>query len=117
MEGGNGNEKNLPLEPRSGSISVAVGFNPRKRKRTELRIRRQANKTLRRWHNPTDAAKTLPWMDSALGVHAGIRNVNLRKIEDMSRWSLSPALVLRRSQPPYWVADEVRKRKKRTMSA
>ncbi len=29
MEGGNGNEKNLPLEPRSGSKSLAVGFNLR----------------------------------------------------------------------------------------
>ncbi len=44
MKGGNGNEKNIPLEPRSGSILIAVGFTtPGSVKRTELRIRRQAN--------------------------------------------------------------------------
>ena len=53
MKGDNGvseaNEVTLPLEPRSGSILIAVGFNPRNA-------------------YPIDEAENLPRMDSALGV-------------------------------------------------
>ena len=61
------NKNNLPLEPRSGSIFLAVGFNPRSAASgiTHSPIGEQ---NAARCAYQTDAAEKLPRMDSALGV-------------------------------------------------
>ena len=120
MEGGNGNEKNLPLEPRSGSKSLAVGFNPRSEANgiTQFADRRtekiEACIPKRRSRKPPlDVARprATTWRRKPsrnAGVHENLENVESPPVQPVRGNPLPLSVLpnsLRRSRKPYWIAD------------
>ncbi len=122
MEGGNGNEKNLPLEPRSGSILIAVGFNPRSKSERNYAVRQRRTETLRSVHSKTTQPKTFSGCSPSSGYNLTAQAVkkcgSLQKSHSQN-WQTAP-LVRGRFRPPkslcpeerlsscrkpYWIAD------------